>query len=155
MPKKFGYRPRLPAAILDFMYLYKIEVKDSHIEGKGVFTSEKIENNSIVWKFVPEHDQSLSQEDFSKLGQEGREELEKVGYLSPVSGQWIYPPKNDPARFTNHSVSHNNLSVVFDKTISTEPFFKANRDIQKEEELTVNYLEFDEYIKQAKPDWVG
>lgn len=40
--------PTTSAAILVFMYLYKIEVKDSHIEGKGVFTSEPIENNSIV-----------------------------------------------------------------------------------------------------------
>ncbi len=136
------------------MYLFKVEAKDSDIEGKGVFTVEPISKDSIVWKYDPTHDVSLSEEKFEALTEEGKRELEKVGYLSPVSKTWIYPPENDPARFTNHSQTNNNLSVVFDRTISLEPFFKANRTIEAGEELMVNYLEFDEYIKKAKPEWI-
>jgi SET domain-containing protein len=137
------------------MYLYKVIAKESDIEGKGVFVTEPISKDSIVWKFDSSHDISLSEDKFAELNEEGKKELEKVGYLSSVSHKWIYPPENDPARFTNHSSTNNNLSVMFDTTISPEPFFKANRDIAQGEELTVNYLEFDEYIKQARPEWVG
>ncbi len=136
------------------MYLYKVISKESKIEGSGVFVNEPISKDSIVWKFEPSHDLSLSEEKFTELDEEEKKELEKVGYLSPVSHMWVYPPENDPARFTNHSSTNNNLSVVFDESISPEPFFRANRDIAEGEELTVNYLEFDEYIKQARPSWV-
>lgn len=135
------------------MYLYKIKTKDSGIEGKGVFCLEDIPKDSIVWKFDQNHDKALSQEDYAKLNEEGKREMQKVGYLSPVSKTWIYPPENDPARYTNHSPSTNNLSVIFDMAISPEPYFVANRNISNGEELTNNYLEFDEYIKNTKPDW--
>ncbi len=136
------------------MYLYKTEAKQSTIEGKGVFTLEHISKDFVVWKYEPIHDLSLSEKEFELLSEEKKKELEKVGYLSPASGTWIYPPENDPARYTNHSAENNNLSVVFDQTISPEPFFKANRDIVIGEELIVNYLEFDDYIKQTKPEWI-
>jgi SET domain-containing protein len=136
------------------MYLFKIKTEKSQIEGFGVFSLEKIPAGSVVWKFDQTHDKSLSQNDFFKLSREAQEELEKVGYLSPVSNMWIYPPENDPARFTNHHPSTNNLSVVFNSLISAEPFFKANRDITEGEELTVNYLEFDEFIKSKRPEWI-
>mgnify|MGYP003953543249 CR=1 FL=1 len=62
--------------------------------------------------------------------------------------------ENDPARFTNHSISNNNLSVVHDPEKSSELYFIASRDIDIGEELIVNYLEFDEFIKGNKPEWV-
>ncbi len=135
------------------MYLYKVEIKKSKIEGKGVFALEKINKGSIVWKFDLKHDLSISQEDFKKLDKEKRKEVEKAGYLSSISKKWIFPPENDPALFTNHSSSINNLSAVFDSKVSPEPFFKANRNILAAEELIVNYLEFDEFIQKTKPSW--
>jgi SET domain-containing protein len=65
----------------------------------------------------------------------------------------VYPPKDDTACFTNHSHS-NNLSAVFDRRISVEPIFVANRDIKKGEELTDNYLEFGTELKDEKPSWL-
>ena len=136
------------------MYLLNVEIRKSEIEGKGVFSLEDIEKGSIVWRFDPRHDLSITQGDFEKLNLEKKEEIEKTGYLSPVSKKWIIPPKNDPAFFTNHSSSKNNLSAVYDSKISPEPFFIANKDIWKGEELIVNYLEFDEFIKKNKPQWI-
>lgn len=124
------------------MYLTKISVQDSTIEGKGVFSLEDIKKDSIVWKFDPTHDKSLSPSEFEKLDADSKTALLRVAYLSNKSNRYIYPPEEDPARFTNHSET-NNLSVVSDESISEEPVFVANRDIQEGEELTVNYTEFD------------
>ena len=82
--------------------------------------------------------------------------MDKVAYLSSASNQYVFPPENDPALYTNHDALNNNLSVTVDPTISSEPFFIANRDILPEEELTNNYHEFDEAIKlkEVIPDWL-
>ena len=124
------------------MYLFPTFVKNSEIEGKGVFASQEIRRGAIVWKFVPEHDLSMSVEEYEKLDEGGKKYIDKVAYLSAASHRYIYPPENDPALYTNHSRT-NNLSVVMDDHISPEPHFVANRDIAKDEELTNNYLEFD------------
>lgn len=124
------------------MYLTKIFVQSSPIEGRGVFAAEDIKKDEIVWKFDHAHDQSLSLDEFEKLGANEKIELLRVAYLSASSNRWVFPPEQDPARFTNHSET-NNLSAVVDAAISEEPFFVANKDIQTGEELTVNYREFD------------
>ncbi len=136
------------------MYLVDVEIKPSDIEGRGVFIARPIERGAVVWKYEPEYDKILSRENFEKLSKEEKEEIEKVGYISPSSGMWVYPPKEDPARFTNHSLKQNNLSVAFDTTVSSEPFFIANRNINAGEELSVNYTEFDERIQESKPPWI-
>lgn len=112
------------------------------IEGKGVFSLEDITKNSIVWKFDPSHDESMSTAELDRLDEDAKTALLRVAYFSLKTNRYVYPPEDDPARFTNHSES-NNLSVVFDESESEEPFFVANRDIKEGEELTVNYTEFD------------
>lgn len=138
------------------MYLVPVYTKPSEIEGKGVFTSQKIKKGEIVWKYVAEHDKSISVEDYEKLDGEEKKYMEKVAYLSASSGKYIFPPENDPALYTNHNPTSNNLTVVTDSKISPEPYFVANRDILPDEELTNNYLEFDAAIptQETKPDWL-
>jgi len=137
------------------MYLYKVVIKNSSIEGKGVFASEDIQKDAVVWKFDPQYDISLSPEDYERLDNQAKAEIRKVAYVSPTSGKWIYPPTDDPARFTNHSETANNLTAVFDPSISEEPFFIAKIGIKVGEELMVNYNEFDASIKQGKPEWMN
>lgn len=124
------------------MYLVKVEVRDSQIEGKGVFTLETVKEGTVVWRFDHTHDQTLSAAEFDKLDDDSKRKLQRVAYLSPSSHRWVFPPDDDPARFTNHSKA-NNLSVLYDETKSEEPIFVANRNIAAGEELTVNYTEFD------------
>ncbi len=135
------------------MYLIPIEARVSEINGRGVFTLEKIPKGKMVWKYVPEHDSSMSVEEFNNLNEESKMEIDRIAYLSTVSNKYIYPPEGDPARFTNHS-KDNNLTVVFDKGVSEEPLFMANRDIEIGEELTNNYLEFDPNITENQPEWI-
>jgi len=134
------------------MYLIKTEVKESEIDGKGVFTLEPIKKGDVVWKFVKEADNKMTVEDYENLKKEDREYIEKVGYLSPLSKMWIFPGKDDNARYTNHS-NTNNLTAVKNIEFSEETYFIANRDIEVNEELTNNYHEFDDFIKSLKPEW--
>lgn len=81
-----------------------------------------------------------------------QQELLHSAYLSPWSHMWICPPADDPACYTNHQAD-NNLSARYDPTISTEPFFVANRSIAIGEELTNNYHEFDDLTRTENPEW--
>ena len=135
------------------MYVVQVEVRTSPIDGKGVFVLENVPKGTIVWKFDPLHDQTMSKEAFTAADQMLKEELLRIAYLSKNTDRWIFPPENDPARYTNHSTK-NNLSVLFDESISDEPLFIANRDIQSGEELTNNYTEFDEYVSEVPEDWL-
>jgi SET domain-containing protein len=64
------------------------------------------------------------------------------------------PPEDDPACYTNHDPEGFNTSVVFDKDVSDEPIFVANRDIEQGEEITNNYLEFDKNSAIRKFEWL-
>ena len=138
------------------MYLIPVKTGKSTIEGTGVFTLEAIKKGTITWKYVDGHDQTLSVAEYEKLDEAGKKYMEKVAYLSASSGQYIFPPENDPALYTNHNAPHNNLTVVVDGSISPEPHFVANRDIVAGEELTNSYHEFDAAInlKTIKPEWL-
>ncbi len=136
------------------MYLFRVVVKPSSIEGKGVFADEDIQQGVVVWRFDQQHDKQISVETYQALSEEEKFDIRKVGYISPTSGDWIFPPANDPARYTNHSSNANNLSAIFDSDSSPEPFFVARYNIRKGDELIVNYSEFDASIKTDKPEWM-
>lgn len=131
-------------------------IKDSPIEGKGVFANESIQKNEIVWMFDPGHDKTLSKEDYENLSDLEKEKLQRIAYLSQTSGLYVLPPEGDAANYTNHDSENNNLSVVIDISLSTEPYFVANRKINTGEELTNNYNEFDKAIKSQPfvQDWL-
>lgn len=135
------------------MYLIKVVVQDSPIDGQGVFTLEDIKEGAVVWKYDSNHDKTLSKTEFDSLSGEERELLRRVAYLSKNTGRCVYPPENDPARFTNHS-KENNLSATLNAEISEEPIFIANRDIQVGEELTNDYSEFDDLSENLEADWL-
>lgn len=134
------------------MYIKRIKVANSSIDGKGVFANESISKGEIVWIFSKGHDFAITDQEFQNLPQTKKDHLQHTAYLSPWTKLWVFPPSDDPAEYTNHSTS-NNLSVIFDKSVSSEPYFIANRDIKVGEELTNNYHEFDEATRSANPDW--
>ncbi len=143
-------------AKVKYMYLVKVKVADSKVQGKGVFANQKIKQGEIAWRFTEGHDKSLSLQDYSRLSDEEKEYLGKVAYLSTTSQCYVFPTENDPALYTNHDQINYNLSVVVDPIISPEPHFVANSDIEKGEELTNNYHEFDEaiHLKATLPEWL-
>lgn len=134
------------------MYKVLVNVKTSNIDGKGVFAQQDIEKDTIVWQYNAGHDHAITQAEFDAKDMVEKEYLHRVAYLSPWSNLWVYPPKGDPAEYTNHSPD-NNLTVRFDEDVSSEPYFIANRDISLGDELTNNYHEFDKITQTAKPQW--
>ncbi len=135
------------------MYLIRIETKESTIDGKGVFALEDVRKGDVVWKFDPNHDKVISRAQFDGADETMKQELKRVAYLSKSTDRWVYPPENDPARYTNHS-KQNNLSVLLDESISEEPIFIANRDIATGEELTNDYTEFDNHTRKVEQNWL-
>ena len=135
------------------MYTVPVTIKKSSINGKGVFAEVPIKNGEIVWKFKPGYDITLNQSKYNALDLHEKERLSHVAYFSPWTKRWVYPPEGDAAEYTDHS-PNNNLTVVFDKSVSPEPYFVANRDIVSGEELTNNYLEFDAITQKERPKWV-
>ncbi len=136
------------------MYLVPVEVKESSIDGKGVFAKDPITQNTIVWQYTEGHDSKMTKEDFSQLEESAKVSLVRVAYLSPTTSMYVMPPEGDPARYTNHNPSSNNISVVIDKAISDEPFFVANRNIKAGEEITNDYLEFDDNSREDRFKWL-
>jgi SET domain-containing protein len=135
------------------MYLVTVKVKKSSIDGKGVFAKEDISKGTVVWKYTEGHDKKMSVEEFGELSDTSKKLLQRIAYLSETSGKWVIPPQNDPACFTNHD-QNPNTTVVFDPQISEEPIFIANRTIQKDEEITNSYLEFDMNTQQKSHSWL-
>lgn len=134
------------------MYTVKVKIGQSSIAGKGVFASETVPKDTIVWLYDSTKDLAVTQEEFAKFGEEKRAWFYHSAYLSPWTGLWICPPEGDASNYTNHSAS-NNLTVQYDAAISSEPFFVANRDIEVGEEITNNYHEFDLIVRETKPEW--
>jgi hypothetical protein len=136
------------------MYQVAVEIRDSAIDGKGVFSKKDIQKNVIVWQYSTGHDIRMSKHAFDTLDPRTKARLSRVTYLSPTTDQWVMPPEGNPACFTNHNPAHHNISVVFEAEVSYEPFFLANRDIKAGEEITNNYLEFDKNTKVEKYNWL-
>ncbi len=134
------------------MYRVPVEIANSNIEGKGVFATQNIAKDALVWVFVAGHDITMTVDEHEALSTSEKELIDKTGYLSPWSKLWIFPPQGDPAQYTNHS-NKNNLTVVYDESVSSEPYFVANRDIVVGEELTNNYHEFDQITRSKRPAW--
>lgn len=136
------------------MYTIPVEVSKSKIDGQGVFTKTNIKNGSIVWQYTNGHDRKMSIKEFDNLDENTRTKLQRIAYLSPYTNLWVIPPEDDPACFTNHDPVTHNTSVVFDEKISDEPLFVANRNINAGEEITNNYLEFDNNSVTEKFKWL-
>lgn len=126
------------------MYTVQIEIRNSNIDGKGVFALEPIPKGTIVWQYTEGHDKKISRQEFDALDENTKTSLQRVAYLSPTTKMWVIPPDNDPACYTNHDPDNFNTSVSFEQAISDEPLFRANRDISPNEEITNNYTDFDE-----------
>ena len=136
------------------MYIVPVEVRESSIDGKGVFAISAIKKGTVVWQYTDGHDRKMTQDAFDKLDEGTKTSLQRVAYLSPTTQMWVIPPEKDPACYTNHSSDAYNTSVVVDKKISDEPLFIANRNIRADEEITNNYLEFDNNTKPNLYSWL-
>lgn len=124
------------------MLVVKASAKPSKINGIGLFADEKIPKGTVIWKYDPRFDISFSPEEVKKMTTKQRELIDRYAYLSTAQNKYIY--SIDDSRFTNHSSVNPNEDVVpFPGDIETSGV--ANKDIEKGEEILINYRLFDIY----------
>ena len=107
-----------------------IEVSDSKISGKGLFTTDFIPKNSVILKvkFVREITEA------APINPENGEQVDHCHWL-PDGRQMLVA---EPECYTNSSCSPN----AFLYSVNEECYLLAIRDINKEEEITLCYSLF-------------
>lgn len=103
----------------------KVKIKQSLIDGKGVFAKDLIRKDSVIFQWQPK---VLTKEEADKLPKE-----EKEHYLYPKGDMmlWMQPPE----RYINHSCEPN-THVVGQSDV-------ASRNIEPGEEITSDYMDIE------------
>lgn len=133
------------------MLLVKTVVKQSAIAGLGLFADEPIKKGQRVWEFHPETCLVLTEKQIMNwLDSSKKSEMDIIHYYYLKHG---YYESNkdaiifclDNSRFIN-SISQPNVLSYPEMSI-------AARDIEKGEEITENYDDYDdaEWYKKLKP----
>ena len=117
------------------MFIIKTTVKPSTIHGLGVFAEENLKAGSIIWKFQENFDIVLNDQQYNDLPDLAKEYFKTYSYYSKNEGGYVLC--GDNARYTNHSLNPNTISINNIETIS-------NIDINIGDEITENYHTFDE-----------
>lgn len=117
------------------MLKVKTYIKHSKGRGIGLFALNFIPKDTIIWKFeFP--DIKFKYKELAFLDTEILEYSLKYGWLQDRTFYLC----GDDAKFMNHSKNPN--------CHDTKKFTISKRDIQKDEEITCNYFEFDDLTKK-------
>lgn len=120
------------------MLIVKTYIDKSKIHNIGLFASELIKKDTIVWR-MSKLDMILDKDEFEKLPQTAKNFITNHGVWDINEQKIIMSFDND--KFINHSLTPN-LSY---NRLKKETF--ANKDIYPDEEITINYYDFDESAK--------
>lgn len=126
------------------MLLFKTEVKvatDPRM-GLGLFATEFIPKDSLVWKFVEGVDIKVSIKEVEQMSEAQQEYFEKYAWVEDN----YYYSSCDLTNFVNHSYQPN-LKIIDEIMISL-------RDIHPGEELFENYAEFDDCFDEYKDEYI-
>jgi len=121
------------------MFHIKVKLKESPIHGIGLFTDEDIPKGKTIYSPNPKLNLLLTREELSKLSPNEKETIEHYGYYDELRNGWHL--SFDDIRFCNHS-SKNNITRQNGDVV-------AKRNIKKGEELTHNYEEFENPIREG------
>ena len=126
------------------MLLVKTKTGPSLIEGTGLFADELIPKGARIWEFSKETDEAYTKEDAETLPEPKRSDILGLhfSYVSKKTGRYIL--SGDDAKYMNHSFTPNTRNIFV--ADSEEDIQLAVRDIQKGEELTVDYRVFEDEI---------
>ena len=122
------------------MILVKTRKAESSIHGSGVFAAEFIRKGTVIWRFEKGFDRAISWHDWQQLAPVDKNDWEKYGYVSRITGHVVRA--GDDYVYVNHS-HHPNVGVS-PLIEAPEGFDIALCDIQPGEELTFDYLWFGE-----------
>jgi len=115
------------------MLLIRTLVGPSQIHGNGVFACEAVPQGTIVWRFEPNFDRVISDDELKGMPTAFLEYIEKYAYRSSdIGGRLLLPC--DHAKFLNHSTDPNTIELPLESI--------AERLINQGEEITCNYSNF-------------
>ena len=100
-----------------------VAVKDSKIEGKGVFAARDFKKGEVVLKWDTSNE--LSKEEVDNISEDEKR------YVTHLDGKYVLMPA--PERYVNHSCEANTTAENFCDV--------AVRDIKEGEEITADYEE--------------
>lgn len=126
------------------MFLFRTEVKvatDPRM-GLGLFATDFIPKDSIVWEFVEGVDIKVSVDRVEQMSEAQQEYFEKYAWVEDN----YYYSSCDLTNFVNHSYQPN-LKIIDKIMISL-------RDIYPGEELFENYAEFDDCFDEYKDEYI-
>jgi uncharacterized protein len=109
----------------------------SRINGIGLFAGAFISKGTVVWEFDGRVDLLVTDAEFDAMPPATREVVERYAYINE-KGHRIFC--NDNAKFMNHEDDANLEAVMLSKEYGVD---RAKRDIQEDEELTIDYRQFD------------
>jgi hypothetical protein len=122
------------------MFLFRAEVKvaTNPKMGLGLFATEFIPKDSVVWKFVEGVDIKISIDEVEQMSEPQQEYFNKYAWIEKE----YYYSSCDHTNFVNHSYQPNLKNV--------DEILIAIRDIKPGEELFENYSEFDDCFDEYK-----
>lgn len=121
------------------MLLIKTKVKESKIQGMGLFADQFIPKGTEIWRFTPGFDLKFTRDQVEAFPKLLQNFIYKYGWKSKKSKLCIFSA--DDGRYFNHSNNPNCLSEYRDN--KEEVVTIAVRDIQIGEEMTDNYDSFE------------
>ena len=125
------------------MLLVKTKIESSKIHGTGLFADEFIPKGSIIWQFDPKRDRAYTRKDVELLPESERSEVLSLfhSYISNRTGRYI-AHGDENSNYFNHSFTPN-VEGLYKEGVE-ECLCVAARDIEPEEELTMDYRSFAE-----------
>lgn len=112
------------------MYLIKVKVEDSKIQGKGYFADQFIPLGTIVYCYSSK-DTKVSKKQFDLLPKDKRDHLVEFA-VEDEFGNWV---ETETGPFTNHSCTPNIMPIY----IQGHYLDIAIKDISIGEEITLDY----------------
>jgi len=127
------------------MLYVKTKVLSSAIEGLGLFADEFVAKGALIAQYNPRFGWQCAETERDMLPPIAKEFLWRYGWRN-ADGIWLMDVDN--SRFMNHSNAPN-------MKVTTEAGFtsRAARDIERGEELTEDYRDFDPDFEKYGAKW--
>lgn len=136
------------------MITVNASARPSKVHGIGLFANERIPKGTVVWKFDPRFNLVFDPKEVEAMPPAQQQMIKTYAYLSKTSGKYIFPA--DDGRFLNHSSLNCNIGDIQDYQGNDEetPTI-ALRDIEKDEELLIDYRTYDANDATSKEEYLN
>ena len=113
-------------------------IGESSLHGRGLFAHEDIPAGSVIWRYDPVFDLTVSEDMIRTLPLPSQTQMIRYCYHCKDTGFYII--SSDDSRFMKHSDTPNTCEDFGEGAHGTTI---ALRDIEAGEEITTNYCDYD------------